>query len=93
MYFCCQVTAKLLRAKIYIDFGPHPGMDRFPREAALAGCMIVTNTQGAAEYYADVPIPHKYKFQAFDVYKIAMCLKEISKSAISLEENSELISP
>jgi hypothetical protein len=32
-----QVRELLQRAKIYIDFGPHPGMDRLPREAALAG--------------------------------------------------------
>mmetsp|Transcript_7882 Transcript_7882/g.11636 ORF Transcript_7882/g.11636 Transcript_7882/m.11636 type:complete len:429 (-) Transcript_7882:82-1368(-) len=71
-----EVTVMLLRAKIYIDFGPHPGMDRLPREAALAGCIVITNAQGAAGYDADVPIPSTYKFCEFDVYKITACLKE-----------------
>jgi hypothetical protein len=49
------------RAKIYIDFGHHPGKDRLPREAAIAGCCIVTGRQGSARYYEDLPILDKYK--------------------------------
>ncbi len=50
-------------AKIYIDFGAHPGKDRIPREAAANGCCVITNRAGAAAYYEDVPIPDKYKFE------------------------------
>lgn len=57
-----EVAALLRRAKVYIDFGPHPGMDRLPREAALAGCIIVTNRRGAAGNETDVPIPSRFKF-------------------------------
>ena len=56
-----QVSELLNRAKIYIDFGHHPGKDRLPREAAIAGCCVVTGRQGAAKYYDDVPILEKYK--------------------------------
>mmetsp|Transcript_42175 Transcript_42175/g.61623 ORF Transcript_42175/g.61623 Transcript_42175/m.61623 type:complete len:139 (+) Transcript_42175:192-608(+) len=70
-----QVTALLHRAKVYIDFGPHPGMDRLPREAALANCLVITNTSGAAKYKEDVPIPGQYKISKFDVDAIHRLLK------------------
>lgn len=49
-------------AKIYVDFGNHPGKDRIPREAAICGCCVITNREGSAAYYEDVPIPDQYKF-------------------------------
>lgn len=49
-------------AKIYVDFGNHPGKDRIPREAAANGGVVITNTKGAAAFTEDVPIPDKYKF-------------------------------
>ena len=55
-------VAKLLgRAKIYIDFGHHPGKDRPPREAAMAGCCIITGRSGSAQYHDDLSILEKYK--------------------------------
>jgi hypothetical protein len=62
-----DVTKLLNAAKVYIDFGPHPGMDRLPREAALAGCIVITNKEGAAYYHEDVPLPKEYKVEKFDV--------------------------
>lgn len=50
-------------AKVYIDFGNHPGKDRIPREAAVSGCCILTNKEGSAAYQEDVPIPQQYKFE------------------------------
>lgn len=50
------------RAKVYIDFGNHPGKDRIPREAAISGCLIVTNRSGSAANSEDVPILDCYKF-------------------------------
>lgn len=54
-----EVIRLLLRAKVYIDFGNHPGKDRIPREARMAGCVVVTGTDGAARFDADVPIQEK----------------------------------
>ncbi len=65
-----DVTKMLNIAKVYIDFGPHPGMDRLPREAALGGCIVITNKQGAAFYQQDVPIPDEYKVKDFNVDSI-----------------------
>lgn len=56
-----QVAELLSRAKIYMDFGHHPGKDRPPREAALAGCCVITGRQGSAKYFADVSIPDEFK--------------------------------
>lgn len=49
-------------AKIYVDFGNHPGKDRIPREAAVNGCCVITNKKGSAAFSEDVPIPEDYKF-------------------------------
>jgi hypothetical protein len=66
-------------SKIYVDFGNHPGKDRIPREAAICGCCVVTNKDGSAAYYEDVPIPEQYKFDnvAAQYDEIAVLLKDI----------------
>lgn len=56
------VKTLLEKAKVYIDFGNHPGKDRFPREAAISGCCVITNKCGAAGYARDVPLAPRYKF-------------------------------
>ena len=56
-----EVVMLMKRAKVYIDFGSHPGKDRMPREAALLGCCIITSTLGSAGFFNDVPMPIKYK--------------------------------
>ncbi len=57
-----EVQALLKRSKCYVDFGNHPGKDRFPREAAMCGCIVITGKRGAAAYSEDVCIPEKFKF-------------------------------
>lgn len=55
-------VAKLLSSvKIYADFGHHPGKDRLPREAAMAGACVITGLRGSASFQDDVPIPDRYK--------------------------------
>ena len=56
-----QVAELLASAKLYIDFGHHPGKDRLPREAAMAGCCVITGRRGAAANAIDVSIADKYK--------------------------------
>ena len=51
-------------------------MDRLPREAALAGCVVITNREGAANYDKDVPLPVGFKFGEFNVDKIFSLIKE-----------------
>jgi hypothetical protein len=61
-----QVMELLSRAKIYIDFGSHPGKDRLPREAAALGCCVITNRRGSAANARDLPIPAEYKIDDAD---------------------------
>ena len=59
-----QLSEKLYDAKLYIDFGHHPGRDRMPREAAMHGCCLITGILGSAGNLVDLPIPQKYKFDS-----------------------------
>jgi len=56
-----QVIQLLSEAKVYIDFGNHPGRDRIPREAAHLGCCVITGRMGAADNKTDIPIADDYK--------------------------------
>jgi hypothetical protein len=51
----------LRRAKLYVDFGDHPGKDRIPREAAISGACVITGRRGSAAFSQDVPIPVEWK--------------------------------
>jgi hypothetical protein len=51
-----EVISSLSSSKIYLDLGTHPGVDRIPREAALLGCVIVTNKRGSAGNLIDIAI-------------------------------------
>lgn len=59
-----QLSEKLYSAKLYIDFGHHPGRDRMPREAAMHGCCLITGKLGSAGNAIDLPIPSQYKFDS-----------------------------
>jgi len=61
-----EVRDLLGTAKVYIDFGNHPGKDRIPREAAVSGCCVVTGRLGAAANAIDVPIPDEFKFDGWE---------------------------
>jgi hypothetical protein len=57
-------TIKPNAAKLYIDFGHHPGRDRMPREAAMHGCCLITGRLGSAGNAIDLPIPNQYKLDS-----------------------------
>lgn len=61
-YTSGQLNHLFDRAKLYIDFGPFPGKDRLPREAAIHNCCIITGRFGASGFFEDVPIYGQYKF-------------------------------
>ena len=56
-----QIIGLLKTSKIYIDFGHHPGRDRIPRESAILGNCVITNSKGAAGFYNDIPVSKQYK--------------------------------
>lgn len=57
-----QLIEVLKKAKVYIDFGYHPGKDRLPRECAMNGCCVITGKRGSAAFFEDVSVTEKYKF-------------------------------
>lgn len=67
-----MMKEKLCTAKVYIDFGNHPGKDRIPREAAICGCLIVTGLRGSAGNDIDIAIDRKYKFEDKDSNIVAI---------------------
>lgn len=57
-----QIREVSYRAKVYIDFGGHPGKDRIPREMALSGCSVIVGKRGSAINDIDVPIKRKFDY-------------------------------
>ena len=92
-----QVIRTLQKAKVYIDFGNHPGKDRLPREAAILGCCVITGKRGAAKYFEDVPIPEEYKFEDKEenipliVKKIKDCFKNFEMHYRNFENYRNII--
>ena len=80
-----QVKGLLSKSKVYIDFGNHPGKDRFPREAAISGCCVITGRSGSAAYYEDIPIPDRYKFDQ-SVKHIFQIISQIQSCLDNYEE-------
>lgn len=85
-------------SKVYIDFGNHPGKDRFPREAAICGCCIITGKKGAAGNNIDIPIPEDYKFHDDEkmfnqiITKIKFCLHNFSDASTDFDSYRAYIS-
>lgn len=92
-----QVSDLLSQAKVYIDFGNHPGKDRIPREAAISGCCIITNRMGSANYYQDVPIDDEFKFNNHIddigniIKKIQDCLDNYEQYTVRFESYRTMI--
>lgn len=78
-----EVKNLLKIAKVYIDFGNHPGKDRIPREAVAMGCCLITNRRGSAANIVDINIPDKYKIddtvKGFES-KVASLIEDIFSS-------------
>lgn len=81
-----QMVEMLTKAKVYIDFGNHPGKDRIPREAAMYYCCVVTGKSGAAKNDKDIPIPPKYKIDDKEE-NLNQIHDVISESILQYEEN------
>lgn len=80
-----EVIELLRKAKVYIDFGDHPGKDRIPREAAVLGCCVIVGKRGSAANDHDVPIPNNYKFEVEEKL-IPQIVKTIKHCLTNYEE-------
>lgn len=87
----------LCESMVYIDFGNHPGKDRFPREAAICGCCIITGKRGSAKYFEDIPISDYYKFDEDEslipqiIDKIRFCLTNFEEESLNFKEYKDFI--
>lgn len=88
-----EVAQLLGRAKVYVDFGPHPGRDRIPREAALCGCVVITNTQGSAGNAIDVPLPEGYKFDERHPLTVPLVLQRIAEAMVDHPTHAQRLLP
>lgn len=89
-----QVKETLLKSKVYIDFGHHPGKDRFPREAAMCGCCVITGKKGSAAFWDDVPIETKFDDKTdLNVIreKIEDCIYNYEKNIHNYDKYREMI--
>lgn len=92
-----QVGELLNESMVYIDFGEHPGKDRFPREAAIYRCCVITGKRGSAAFREDVPIPEKYKIEDKEenipaiVQMITACLTDYKSHINDFEAYREWI--
>lgn len=83
-----EVADLLSKAKVYIDFGNHPGKDRIPRETAISGCCVITGKDGSAKFYEDVPIESEFKFDA-KIQNIPLIIKKIEDCFENYEVESK----
>lgn len=87
-----EVKTSLTRSKVYIDFGHHPGKDRFPREAAMMRCCIITGTRGSAKNTEDIPLPDGFKFNETSsniddiIIKIEQCIIDYENQFLLFED-------
>lgn len=92
-----HVIELLNKAKVYIDFGDHPGKDRIPREAAVLGCCVIVGRRGSAANERDVPIPSMFKFEVNEqnipkiVEAIRFCLQAYDEAVHSFDEYRSMI--
>lgn len=84
-----EIKELLWKSKIYIDFGNHPGRDRFPREAALSGCIVITGDEGAAANEFDINIPSKYKVKHKEISKIDKLIDGVFCDYMSSRQEQE----
>lgn len=92
-----EVRNILQKSKVYIDFGNHPGKDRFPREAAISGCCVITGLRGSAKFYEDIPIGQEFKFKDDDsnidnvIEKIRECINNYDEQYPKFQKYREFI--
>nr|WP_199158648.1 hypothetical protein [Pedobacter sp. ASV2] len=84
-----EVADKMNKAKLYVDFGYHPGKERMPREACIMRCCMIIGKEGSAAFNQDMPILDKYRFYKTDdnidaiIETINSCLKNYEEEIIN----------
>lgn len=87
-----QVAGWMNKAKLYVDFGYHPGKERMPREACIMNCCLIIGKDGSAKYTEDMPIPDKYRFEK-EEQKINKIITQINNCLDNYEIEIENFKP
>lgn len=83
-----QVGELLESTEAYIDLGHHPGKDRIPREAALAGCVVLVGDRGAGALAEDVPVEDALRIpMSDDVGTTASRAHEVLRDVLASPEH------
>lgn len=61
-----EIADCMRKAKVYVDFGYHPGKEKMPREACLLDCCLIIGKEGSAKFKEDMPIKDEYHFEKED---------------------------
>jgi hypothetical protein len=87
-----EVRHTLFKSKIYIDFGHNPGKDRLPREAAIAGSIILLLGVGSAKMFEDHPLDPYYIFDEPDILSghLSDKVMDVIKNSKTHYENQRL---
>lgn len=93
-----EIAGWMKKAKVYIDFGFHPGREKMPREAVLLNCCLIAGKQGSAKYKEDMPILDEYHFGDTEenipliISKIEDCMYNFDEKIKDFEDYKILIS-
>ena len=85
------------KAKLYIDFGYHPGKERMPREACLLDCCLIIGKDGSAKYKEDMPIKDEYHFDKNEklypkiIAKVIDCIKNYPINILNFRPYKEVL--
>jgi hypothetical protein len=82
-----------LSSKIYVDFGHHPGRERMPREAVVAGCCLITGRLGSAGNDFDIPISDQFKIDQFSDDFYTLFADSVKKIFSNFEFVTKLFEP
>lgn len=71
-----EIAECMKKAKVYVDFGYHPGKEKMPREACLLDCCLIIGKEGSAQFKEDMPIKDEYHFEK-DEQNIPLIVNQI----------------
>lgn len=87
-----EVADCMKSAKVYVDFGHHPGREKMPREACLLDCCLIIGKEGSAFFKEDVPIKDEYHFDKNEqnipliITKIKDCIENYDYKIIDFKD-------
>lgn len=92
-----EVAEQMNKAKLYVDFGYHPGKERMPRESCIMKCCMIIGKEGSAAFKEDMPIPEKYRFDKTEanipaiIKTIALCLSNYDEEIKNFSDYRQVL--